>query len=227
MELVPINKPLEIPVERLVTINAGEVKFNISCTPVSLKELTVGFLVSEGLVEKSEKFDIKLDGLSIYIGAIDSIQGFRLRSSGSPGVFRVVEDLPKVSGSERFSVEECRRSLEYLETQEYKKTRGYHTAALCGKGGLIHRAYDVGRHNAVDKVLGMGILSQVDFERVFLLVSGRISQGMVAKCVRCGIPLLVSKAAILDSAISKCEETGLSVISFATNIAVKGDSIEM
>jgi len=227
MELIPINTPLKIPVERLVTINAGDIKFNISCTPVFLKELTVGFLVSEGLVEKGKEIDVKIDGDSIYVDAIDSIQGFRLRSSGSPGVFRVVEELPRVSGGEKFTIEECRNSLKYLETEEYKMTRGYHTAALCGKDGLLQRAYDVGRHNAVDKVLGMGILNCVDFEKIFLLVSGRISQGMVAKCVRCGIPLLVSKAAILDSAIAKCGETGLSVVSFATNIAVKGDSIEV
>ena len=71
----------------------------------------------------------------------------------------------------------------------------------------------------------MGVKEKVDFSRVFLLVSGRISQGMVAKCVRCRIPLLVSKAAILDSAIDKCFETGLSAVSFATGIAVKGEAL--
>lgn len=71
----------------------------------------------------------------------------------------------------------------------------------------------------------MGIEKNINFGTVFLLVSGRISEGMVAKCVRCRIPLLVSKAAILDSAIMKCIETGLSAVSFTTGIVVKGEAL--
>ncbi|HID43835.1 MAG TPA: formate dehydrogenase accessory sulfurtransferase FdhD [Archaeoglobaceae archaeon] len=225
MEIISIGEKLEIPSETLVTIIAGNMRFNISCTPVNLEELAMGFLISEGLVENSEIEINVQDRLIEVLTPVKPTDEFRLRTSGSPGVFRVAEKLPELKPVEKFTIKECRDSLKYLDTEEYRKTRGYHTAAIVGKKGVVCKAYDVGRHNAIDKVVGMGVKEKVDFSRVFLLVSGRISQGMVAKCVRCRIPLLVSKAAILDSAIDKCFETGLSAVSFATGIAVKGEAL--
>jgi len=223
MEIIKIGEELEIPSETLVTVILEDVRLNISCTPVNLEELVTGFLISEGIA-KSGDVKMEIDGNTIRIFANAEFEGFRLRTSGSPGMFSEGE-LPEVKAEERFTIEECRNSLKYLETKEYLRTRGYHTAAMVGKEGMICRAYDVGRHNAIDKVIGMGVKKKVEFSRIFMLVSGRISQGMVAKCVRCGIPLLVSKAAILDSAIERCFETGLSAVSFASGIAVKGEAL--
>ena len=67
----------------------------------------------------------------------------------------------------------------------------------------------------------------IDLSRTFLLLSGRISRGIAMKCVRSGIPLVVSKAAILDSAIKVCEKSGLAAVSFATNVVVKGEAIDV
>lgn len=226
MEIVSIGEELEIPSETLVTIIAGGIRFNISCTPVNLEDLAIGFLVSEGLVKDFDKIELEVENNVIKVlSDVNFADEFRLRTSGSPGVFRIEERLPEIKSGEKFTIEECMDSLGYLETEEYRKTRGYHTAAIVGKSGMICRAYDVGRHNAIDKAVGMGIRKKADLNKVFLVVSGRISQGMVAKCARCGIPLLVSKAAILNSAIEKCFETGLSAVSFASGIAVKGEAL--
>ncbi|MFO7966622.1 MAG: formate dehydrogenase accessory sulfurtransferase FdhD [Archaeoglobaceae archaeon] len=229
MDIVEIDHKLEIPHEALVTIVAGELSFNISCTPQNLEEMVIGFLLSEGLVKdqlKDHGFNIEIENNKVYVDAPVTTQELSLRSSGSPGIFRAYEDeLPRVSAKESYTLNECRNALHYLEAEEYKRTRGYHIAVLVSKEGIVVRAYDVGRHNAIDKVIGMGIKKNVDMGKIFLLVSGRISQGMVAKCVRVGIPLLVSKAAILDSAIEKCKETGLSAVSFATGIAVRGEAL--
>jgi FdhD protein len=231
MEIVPLGKTLEIAKEKMVTLVIGDTRVNIACTPENLRELAIGFLTSEGLVT-GHKICVKVDGDVINVENLDlgcetTTVAFKLRSSGSPGVFRSSEKLPVISASEIFNIAECRNALEFLDIEAYRRTRGYHIAALVGKNGLISRAYDVGRHNAVDKVIGMGVSQNIDFSQVFLLVSGRVSDGIVAKCVRCGIPLLVSKAAILDSAIRKCMQTGLSVASFASGIAVKGDALIM
>jgi len=229
MEIIPLGKTLEIAKEKMVTLVIGDARFNIACTPENLRELAIGFLISEGLV-KEQKICVKVEDDVISVENLDSrretaTMAFRLRSSGSPGVFRSSEKLPVVSAGETFNMTECQNALEFLDIEEYRKTRGYHVAALVGKNGLISRAYDVSRHNTVDKAIGMGVNQNIDFSQIFLLVSGRVSGGMVAKCVRCRIPLLVSEATILDSAIHKCTQTGLSVVSFASGIAVKGDAL--
>lgn len=231
MEVISLGKTLEIAKERLVTVVVGGIRFNITCTPENLPEFAIGFAVSEGLVLK-ERVCVKVEGDVITVqsgnlGCERSSASLKVRSSGSPGVFRSADKLDKVSAEEKFKLEECRNALKYLETTLYKRTRGYHTAVLVGKGGMALRAYDVGRHNAVDKVIGMGIQTNMNFGRVFLVVSGRISEGIVAKCARCGIPLLVSKAVILDAAIRKCMETGVSLVSFATGIVVKGEALDL
>lgn len=111
-----------------------------------------------------------------------------------------------------------------LTVEEYERTHGYHIAAIVGKDGLIVRRY-VGRHNAVNKAIGAALLMGVDLSRTFLLLSGRISRGIAMKCVRAGIPLVVSEAAILDSAIKVCEKSGLAAVSFATNVVVRGTQL--
>ncbi|MFP3909879.1 MAG: formate dehydrogenase accessory sulfurtransferase FdhD [Archaeoglobaceae archaeon] len=226
MDIIEFDDKLEIPRETLITIVAGDLSFNISCTPQDLEEMVIGFFLSEGLVENYD-FNIEIESDTIHVDVPVAPQELSLRSSGSPGIYRAGDKLPQVSAKVEFTLEECRNSLQHLEAEEYKKTRGYHIAALVDKGGMLVRAYDVGRHNAIDKVIGMGVKKNIEFGKVFLLVSGRISQGMVGKCVRIGIPLLVSKAAILDSAIEKCNETGLSAVSFATGIAIRGEALKV
>lgn len=231
MDIVEFEHRLEIPHEALITIVAGELSFNISCTPEHLEEMVIGFLLSEGLVRDQDledhNFNIEIKGNTVYVDTSVATQELSLRSSGSPGIFRAGDALPRVSGGEIYTLDECRNALQYLEAEEYKRTRGYHIAAVVNKKGMMVRAYDVGRHNAIDKVIGMGIKKNIEWGNVMLIVSGRISQGMVAKCVRVGIPLLVSKAAILDSAIERCQQSGLSAVSFATGIAIRGGALKI
>jgi formate dehydrogenase accessory protein FdhD len=73
---------------------------------------------------------------------------------------------------------------------------------------------DVGRHNAVDKVIGKGMMGGFDFTKGFLVATGRLSSDIVIKCARVGIPLVASKAASLESGISAADMTGLTIIGF-------------
>jgi FdhD protein len=80
----------------------------------------------------------------------------------------------------------------------YRKTGGMHIAALAAKPasaeGYFVAREDVGRHNAVDKVLGRGFLDGVEFRRATLLTSGRIAADMVIKAGVAGIPLIASRS---------------------------------
>jgi FdhD protein len=74
---------------------------------------------------------------------------------------------------------------------------------------------DVGRHNAVDKVIGKGLLAGVNFARSFLISTGRLSADMVVKCAMAGIPVAASRAAPLESGVLAAEMSGLTLVGFA------------
>ncbi|TDA30521.1 MAG: formate dehydrogenase accessory sulfurtransferase FdhD [Archaeoglobi archaeon] len=215
-----LGKPLEIAVEEEVEFVLNGRVYRKFCTPSMLKELAIGFLVSEGILKSPDGLKLEISGKRI-LAEIPDISEFELNSrfSGFSENFR-----PKIRSKGKFKLEELKKHLQILEIEEYRKTRGYHVSAIV-TGDSFYRAYDVGRHNAVDKAIGMALLNSVDLGNSFLLISGRISKEIALKCVNAGIPLLVSKAAILSSAIEFCMESGLSAVSFATNIAV-GDAIE-
>ncbi len=224
--IVEIDNPLEFARESQITLFVGHTPYHIMCTPENIRDLVVGFLISEGIARSVRDIEFsRFEGQEIVVSVNGNSGEVTITSSGSVGVYR--DDVPKVRATEKYTLDELRKSLEYLNTEEYRRTRGYHTAAIVGKEGLICRRYDVGRHNAVDKAIGAALLSGVDLSSTYLVLSGRISRGMVMKCARAGIPLIVSKAAILDSAVEVCEKSGLAAVSFATNIAVVGEALEI
>ena len=81
-----------------------------------------------------------------------------------------------------------------MKTITFKKTGGVHVAAVFKNSGeLVSYAEDVGRHNAVDKVLGGASLIGQDLSKCFLALSGRLTGDIVLKAARTGIPLVVSR----------------------------------
>ena len=220
-----IGSPLEVAREAIVTLRLGGRSYRISCTPQDLEDFAVGFAVTEGFA--NEAGDVRVLSVSEREVVVDVKPGdaeLELRSSGCVGVY--AEEIPKVTARESFNVEEVRKALGLLEIEEYRRTRGYHVAAVVCREGFVRR-YDVGRHNALDKAVGAAILAGMDLARSFLVFSGRISRGIVVKCARAGIPLIASKAAILDSAIDACIRSGVAAVSFATNLAVVGKALKI
>ena len=102
-----------------------------------------------------------------------------------------------------------------LRSEIYKKTGGTHSAMLCSfEGEVLSFAEDVGRHNAVDKVIGAGILGKVDLGECVLISSGRQSSEIVLKVARSGIPIIASVAGPLRSGIGIADATGITLICF-------------
>ena len=96
-----------------------------------------------------------------------------------------------------------------------EKTGGVHFAGLFDKNlELRYFSFDVGRHNAVDKVIGMNFLDEEGFEDKVLFTTGRISSDIVVKCLRARIPVVVSKNSPLYTAISLARKYKLCLIGY-------------
>ncbi len=208
----------------------------ILCSPALLKELAVGYLLSEGVLksvaeigdfrfEKGGKCRIQVKSGVDVEKRVTVSQPFTrlvLTACGSPDYWPLSKlidrlDLRKLGLGFTVRAEvvlECVRRLNTL-AETFRKTGGVHVAALySSEGELMTYAEDVGRHNAVDKVIGACSMSKSDLSRCFLTSSGRLTGDIVLKAARMRIPVIASLAAAVDSGIEVAKRTGLTLIGF-------------
>jgi len=97
----------------------------------------------------------------------------------------------------------------------FTETGGVHSAAISdGKEILVFRE-DIGRHNAVDKVIGSLVLAGITLSDKILLTSGRISSEIITKVIYAGVPVIISKSAPTQKAIEYAIKENITLIGFA------------
>lgn len=168
------------------------------CIPKNLEELALGNLIYRGIRPLSWKFEHFEKIVRINIESHQNIE-----DEPVPFTFKVKPTI-------------IIQSMEdLLNDPLHKRTGAVHIAGLYTKdGSRIVRFEDVGRHNAVDKVIGWMLKNRISPEGKILLSSGRLPLEMAVKCVRAGIEILVSKAPVLLSAIDFSHRYNLTLIGF-------------
>ncbi|UCG02240.1 MAG: formate dehydrogenase accessory sulfurtransferase FdhD [Candidatus Heimdallarchaeota archaeon] len=96
----------------------------------------------------------------------------------------------------------------------FDKTGAVHTAAISNTSEIKYYYDDIGRHNAIDKCLGKGLIDNVKLENKILLVTCRISSGIISKIINSRIPIIISRAPPTAYAIELGEKFGITIIGF-------------
>lgn len=219
-------------------------------TPGQDVELAHGFLLSEGVIGSSEDISIARfcegtgpDGMNTYnvldVALADGVpppdtgveRNFYTTSScGVCG--KAALDAVKLKTRHSPALDPVQVTPEALtgfpdalrERQKvFESTGGLHAAGLIVNGELLVVREDVGRHNAVDKVLGWAVLQNlVPLRGAVLMVSGRASFELVQKAAMAGIPVLAAVSAPSSLAVELAEEQGMTLIGF-----LRGDSMNV
>ncbi len=217
-----IDDPIAIEKRLRLSVNGEEI-LSLYCTPVMIKELIVGFIMTSEVIkggwcfEKmvlSEGDEIKVD---IPSDGELSMEG-KVITSGCIGGITFEKKLEKRIKSENFRVtrEELTEIFRKFQdiSEPYKSTGCIHSAAISDKKEILAFADDIGRHNAVDKVIGRCIIEDIAFDDKVLLVSGRLSSEISSKCARWGIPVVASRTAPTLLSINLAQEQGVTMIGF-------------
>ena len=243
-DLIVSEEPLEIRLKYFDGIDYREKSLAVTMrTPGNDYELAIGFLYTEGIISshsdidkifyceevkeeeegnvvvislnKSKAIDEKTFNRNFYINSscgvcgkstIDSVQvacqtEFKpdLPSIGSDLIHRIPEQIAK-------------------DQSVFKHTGGLHAAALISSvGEVLLIREDIGRHNALDKLIGARLIENIENSESVLFVSGRAGFELVQKAVVAGIPIMISVGAPSSLAVELSKSYNQTLIGFARN----------
>ena len=207
----------------LIKVNGREWA-SLVCTESNLLELVVGHLLSSGLIESK-----------------NDIEDIRFCETKREA-FVLLKYEPSFIQIEKKEKSCCSKNIAFLQSEEisplkkmkkasYKNewifslaksfakgslvhthTSGTHSCMLSKEGQLLFAAEDIGRHCALDKVLGYMLLNDYEPSQMCIFTSGRVPLDMVEKVIRSGVGVLVSKSVPTAESVSLSKEFGLTLI---------------
>jgi FdhD protein len=225
-------EPDQVAVEAPVALVFNGISHAVMmATPVDLEAFALGFSLSEGLLERREEcFGIDVvEGqrgcevqIDIAAGAEMRLKERRRNLAGRTGCglcgIDSLEALdltpPPLSTPLQIDPAAVTRAFEQLPAlQVMNKQSGAHHAAgwSSPQGELLTVMEDVGRHNALDKLLGSSVLAGQSLSDGFVIMSSRASSELVLKCARLKVPLLATISAPTSMAIEIATNTGLAL----------------
>ncbi len=222
-------QPVATEVPFTIIANGTELATLLS-TPTNMEEFTCGFLYVSGFIAEAGEIHSYVLDSERWVANVEierppdpSIMGKRLFTSGCgkgimyASVVELSSRRPPLAETS-LTREQVWGAARWLQTSSdlYKSTGGVHTAALSDGGGEpIVSMDDIGRHNAVDKVIGWALKNGQTLSSLVLITSGRVSSEILHKAARAGIATIVARGAPTHQAVLRARESGITVIGFA------------
>jgi FdhD protein len=225
-----------LPIEAPVSIEFNGIGYAVMmATPNELEDFALGFALSERIVEKRSDLEevlvqpiergwlVKIQIAAHCVGPM--IERVRVRVSesscglcGLENLEQVMRPLPCLAASPELPPVPIFQALAELPGHQplNAETGGVHAAAFCSMEGNIQFAReDVGRHTALDKLIGAMSKQGIEPTSGFMLLSSRCSYELVEKAVTAGCPTLVTVSTATSLAVSRASEAGLRLIALA------------
>ena len=221
---------LTIEEARLNVYLNGNKAISMMCIPIDQEAHAIGFLMSENVISSMDDVDeinISEDGLRVDIKAkivensLENLYKEKTLVSGCGGgvTGNIAGQVEVPFNQTRFHVKPELISSEikkfYQDSELYTLTGCVHKAMLYLEDGTTVTSEDIGRHNAIDKVVGKCKIDNLDTAKSILFVSGRLSSEMVVKAVMHKVPIVVSRTAPTNLGVRTAHKHGLTLIGFA------------
>lgn len=237
---VAVEEPLQIQLE--YSTASGRMQKNIAVTmrtPGNDEELAAGFLFTEGIIKNAEDISkIKRSHADENIVQVilkentipalgNAARNFYTTSScgvcgkasidaiNTVSVFTAEKDSININAAILYNLQDTIKEQQHV----FEDTGGIHASALFDcSGKFIMLREDVGRHNALDKIIGAALMkNELPLNNCLLFLSGRASFELVQKAVMAGIKVIAAVGAPSSLAVEMAKENGITLIGFLRN----------
>lgn len=185
-----IEKPDEVAVEQAfeIQLRNGKIIYG-TCTPTYMEELTLGtrYLLKDFTKEEMAEY------------GLDEQEKKQLQEVNVEEIFTVAKECFENPGS------------------LFADTGCAHSCALVHQGEVVCQMEDIGRYNALDKVIGYAVKNQIPCQGSYVFASGRISAGYMQKVIDAGFPMVVSRAAVTKAAVDLAKKEKVTLLGFIRN----------
>jgi FdhD protein len=216
VEYTRVNAEVTKAKERVVTEFGLSITINgrhfttAMITPVMEQEFIIGHLFVQGIIENVSDIESITVKENVAEVILPKKKGKANRS-------------PEIHSDFKVSREDIFAGVSaILKSKIYAETEAIHSAGLFKKGAEpICIVEDVGRHNALDKMIGYALINKIDFQNTFAASTGRLFSYMVSKICRANIPIVATKTAVTKLGIEIGQRCGLTIIGFVRDIGAK------
>lgn len=211
-------------------LNGREV-VTLLCAGRHLDELAAGFFHGEGFLRSLEDLDrMVVDEAAGKVEVFAKERGDLVErlwekrtvtsGCGKGSIFHFALDAlvaRSVTGNVSLSAEQVLARVEDLNrlSETYRMTHGVHNTALATPGEILLFRDDIGRHNAVDMIVGHVFLRRLSLDDKILITTGRLTSEMILKAGRIGVPVVVSRNAATSLAVELARRLDITLIGYA------------